>query len=131
LISDEVITGFRLSVGGAQQLFGVVPDLATFGKTIANGFPVAALAGSAELLDMFVSDGVTHGGTYNAHPMNMAETAATLEILAKGAIYPQLKRRGRHPMEATAEILRRRGIPSYGAAIFCDVSCRVRRDGGD
>ena len=53
LIFDEVITGFRVAPGGAQQLFGVTPDLATFGKCLANGFPVAAVAGRAELLDLF------------------------------------------------------------------------------
>ena len=51
LIFDEVITGFRLAPGGAQERFGVTPDLATFGKAIANGFPVAAIAGRGDLLD--------------------------------------------------------------------------------
>jgi glutamate-1-semialdehyde 2,1-aminomutase len=84
LIFDEVITGFRLSPGGAQQYFGVTPDLATFGKAIASGFPVAALAGSADLMDRFATGGVMHGGTYNAQPVCMAATVATLEAIADG-----------------------------------------------
>ena len=85
LIFDEVITGFRLGRGGAQELFGVMPDLSTFGKAIANGFPVAAIAGKAELMDMFTSGGVVHGGTYNAQPIAMAATAATLRSLTPDA----------------------------------------------
>ncbi len=80
LIFDEVITGFRLAPGGAQERLGVTPDLATFGKAIANGFPVAALAGRADLMDL-CTQGVLHGGTYNSQPVAMAATAATLEAL--------------------------------------------------
>ena len=79
LIFDEVITGFRLAPGGAQERFGVTPDLATFGKAIANGFPVAAIAGRRDLLDLFSTGGVVHGGTYNAQPIAMAATVATLK----------------------------------------------------
>jgi glutamate-1-semialdehyde 2,1-aminomutase len=110
LIFDEVVTGFRLSVGGAQGLFGVTPDLATFGKAIANGFPVAALAGRADLLDQFVTKRVMHGGTYNGHPACMAAAAETLRILEKGDVYTLINRSGRQLMEGILEVLRRRGI---------------------
>jgi len=80
LIFDEVITGFRVAPGGAQERFGVTPDLATFGKAIANGFPVAAIAGRADLMQL-CTEGVLHGGTYNSQPVAMAATAATLEAL--------------------------------------------------
>jgi glutamate-1-semialdehyde 2,1-aminomutase len=112
LIFDEVITGFRLSAGGAQKRFGVTPDLATFGKAIANGFPVAALAGRADLIDRFVSERVVHGGTYNAHPVNMAATVATLNELAKGEVYTLIEQRGRRLMEGIAAILKRHNIPA-------------------
>jgi glutamate-1-semialdehyde 2,1-aminomutase len=112
LIFDEVITGFRLSTGGAQQHFNVTPDLATFGKAIANGFPVAALAGRAELMDRFVTERVMHGGTYNGHPVNMAATVATLRELARGDIYPSIERRGRRLMTDIAEILHRHSLPA-------------------
>jgi glutamate-1-semialdehyde 2,1-aminomutase len=110
LIFDEVITGFRLSVGGAQQRFGVTPDLATFGKAIANGFPVAALAGRADLMERFVTERVMHGGTYNSHPVNMAATAATLRMLADGEVYRHIETRGRRLMMGVEEVLKRHSI---------------------
>jgi glutamate-1-semialdehyde 2,1-aminomutase len=109
LIFDEVITGFRLSAGGAQALFGVTPDLATFGKAIANGFPVAALAGRADLLDLFVSGGVVHGGTYNGQCLSMAATVATLRELTP-ALYDTIDRRGRRLMEGIRSALEDAGI---------------------
>lgn len=112
LIFDEVITGFRLGAGGAQQLFKVTPDLATFGKAIANGFPVAALAGRADLMDQFASGRVLHGGTYNAHPINMAATVATLRALRSGAVYTLIERSGRQLMTGIAAILKDRSIPA-------------------
>lgn len=81
LVFDEVITGFRLHRGGAQALYGVTPDLSLFAKAIANGFPVAALLGRADLLDLVVTGGVVHGGTYNAQPVTMAALVATQEAL--------------------------------------------------
>lgn len=111
LIFDEVITGFRLSSGGAQKRFGVTPDLATFGKAIANGFPVAALAGRADLMDLFVTGRVMHGGTYNAHPINMAATVATLRELAAGHVYDVIEQRGRRLMSGISSILERAGLP--------------------
>ncbi|MBC7812938.1 MAG: aspartate aminotransferase family protein [Burkholderiales bacterium] len=105
LIFDEVITGFRLAPGGAQEIFGVKPDLATFGKAIANGFPVAALAGRADLMDRFASQGVMHGGTYNAHPVTMAATVAVLEELAKGHVHKTIARQGTKLMEGIKQLL--------------------------
>jgi len=83
LVFDEVITGFRLHRGGAQAMFGVTPDLSLFAKAIANGFPVAALLGRADLLDLVVTGGVVHGGTYNAQPVTMAALVATQEALTE------------------------------------------------
>lgn len=109
LIFDEVITGFRLAPGGAQELFGVTPDLSTFGKAIANGFPVAAIAGRADLLDMFVSGGVVHGGTYNAQPIAMAATVATLQSL-KPSLYEEIAVNGTRLMDGMREIFARHGV---------------------
>ncbi|MBI4923291.1 MAG: aminotransferase class III-fold pyridoxal phosphate-dependent enzyme [Devosia nanyangense] len=81
LIFDEVITGFRLSRGGAQQRFDVTPDISIFAKAIANGFPVAAVAGRADLIDLFATGGVLHGGTFNAQPVSMAAMVATQNCL--------------------------------------------------
>ena len=78
LIFDEVITGFRVAPGGAQEYFGVTPDLATFAKALGAGLPVAALAGRADLMDHFTT-GTVHSGTYNASALVMAGTRAALE----------------------------------------------------
>lgn len=102
LIFDEVITGFRLAPGGAQERFGVTPDLSTFGKAIANGFPVAAVAGRADLMALCVN-GVLHGGTYNAQPIAMAATAATLTAL-KPALYDAIATNGEALMTGLREI---------------------------
>ena len=71
LIFDEVITGFRLALGGAQQRFGITPDLSTFAKAMAGGYPVAALVGKRELMALF-GTGVNHSGTYNANVMSVS-----------------------------------------------------------
>jgi glutamate-1-semialdehyde 2,1-aminomutase len=105
LIFDEVITGFRVAPGGAQERLGVTPDLATFGKAIANGFPVACLAGRADLMEQFATRKVMHGGTYNAQPVSMAATVATLTALADGQIYAALERCGRRLMDGIARAL--------------------------
>ena len=112
LIFDEVITGFRVAPGGAQQRLGVTPDLATFGKCLASGFPVSAVAGKAALLDLFATGGALHGGTYNAHPASMAATVATLRTLADGRVIAAIEPLGRRLMEGIASILARAGIPA-------------------
>ncbi|WP_417310144.1 aspartate aminotransferase family protein [Devosia sp.] len=109
LIFDEVITGFRLAPGGAQEKFGVLPDLCTFGKAIANGFPVAAIAGRADLMDMFTNAGVVHGGTYNAQPVAMAATVATLKSLTP-ALYDGIAENGNALIEGFREIFAREGV---------------------
>ncbi len=110
LIFDEVITGFRVAPGGAQALLGVTPDLAIFGKAIANGLPVAAIAGRADLMDLMVTKRVMHGGTYNAHPLGMAATVATLSTLADGRVHETIAVRGRRLMEGFQTILRDRQV---------------------
>ena len=98
LIFDEIITGFRLAPGGAQQRLGIVPDLATFGKAIANGFPVAALAGRRDLMELMATGGVLHGGSYNALPAAMAAVVATLNELKKPETFHGLEARGQKLM---------------------------------
>jgi glutamate-1-semialdehyde 2,1-aminomutase len=110
LIFDEVITGFRVATGGAQQRLGVTPDLATFGKAIANGFPVACLAGRADLLDLTMS-GVLHGGTYNGQNLSMAATIATLRELRDGTVHRRLEAHGQRLMEAISGVLEEASIP--------------------
>ena len=105
LIFDEVITGFRVAPGGAQEHFGVTPDLATFGKAIANGFPVSCLAGRADLMDLFVTGGVMHGGTYNAQPASMAAVVATLTELVREETFAHLNKQGTRLMQGIQQAL--------------------------
>ncbi|OZM74340.1 aspartate aminotransferase family protein [Amycolatopsis antarctica] len=83
LIFDEVITGFRHSLGGYQQVVGVTPDLTTFGKGMANGYPVGGLAGRRDLMDHFDGRGgdVLLAGTFNGHPVGCAAAIATIDHL--------------------------------------------------
>jgi len=109
LIFDEVITGFRLGREGAQKRFGVTPDLSIFAKAIANGFPVAALVGRADLLDLFVTGGVLHGGTFNAQPVTMAAMVATQNALTP-ELYEGWSKRGVRLRDGVAGILKEAGI---------------------
>jgi glutamate-1-semialdehyde 2,1-aminomutase len=83
LIFDEVITGFRLAPGGGAEYFGVAPDLAIFGKALAAGYPLSAVAGPAEIMQLVESHRVMHAGTFNGNPIAMTAALATLEILLK------------------------------------------------
>jgi glutamate-1-semialdehyde 2,1-aminomutase len=84
LIFDEVITGFRLSMGGAQEYFGVSADLTTLGKIIGGGFPIGAFGGKREIMDMLTPSGkVFNAGTFNANPISMTAGLATLEVMER------------------------------------------------
>ncbi len=88
LIFDEVITGFRLGLSGAQGLFGVRPDLTTLGKVLGGGFPIGAFGGRADVMDLLAPAGpVYNAGTYNAHPVSVAAGLAVLKELETGAPY--------------------------------------------
>jgi glutamate-1-semialdehyde 2,1-aminomutase len=98
LIFDEVVTGFRLAPGGAQELFGVTPDMTTFAKAIAGGAPSGAVVGRADLMDEIAYTGdaqhdrfarVAHMGTYSAHPVAAAAGVAALELLRDGTVQDQ------------------------------------------
>lgn len=110
LIFDEVITGFRVAPGGVQSLTRVLPDMAVFGKAIANGMPVAAFAGKAEIMDQVVTKKVLHGGTYNAHPLSMAAMVATLKTIADGRVHAGIAERGGRLMAGFESILRERQV---------------------
>lgn len=105
LIFDEIITGFRVGLGGAQGYFGVVPDLATFGKAMANGFPISCLAGKRELMELIADGRVNHSGTYNSNVVVMAAAIATVTELEKGngATYDQLTNLGLSLMKGLEE----------------------------
>lgn len=112
LIFDEVITGFRHALGGFQKLQGVTPDLTTFAKAMANGYPIAALAGKAALMDRFgPGGGVVFAGTYNGHPASVAASLATIEILEDGAVHAHTFRLAERAADGIEAIARELGIP--------------------
>jgi glutamate-1-semialdehyde 2,1-aminomutase len=82
-----VITGFRFSRGGAQEWFGVIPDLTTMAKGLGGGFPVAALGGSREAMRMIAEGRYSHSGTYNANVVQCAAVSATMDVLAEPGLY--------------------------------------------
>jgi glutamate-1-semialdehyde 2,1-aminomutase len=94
LIFDEVMTGFRLAPGGAQERFGIEPDLSTFGKIIGGGLPVGALGGRADIMDFLAPVGpVYQAGTLSGNPLAMAAGIAALEELTVGRGVPTAPRR--------------------------------------
>ncbi|GBC83152.1 Glutamate-1-semialdehyde 2,1-aminomutase [bacterium HR10] len=111
LIFDEIITGFRLGLGGAQAFFGVTPDLATFGKALGSGFPVSCLAGKREIMEQISTLSVVHAGTYNANPVSLAAAWATLQELEQNREmhYQNLFTLGQTLMRGIAEIAERKG----------------------
>lgn len=94
VILDETVTGFRVAPGGCQELYGLAPDLSTFGKALGGGLPVAAIVGRAEVMDAFKWGGVLHYGTQNASRVGLAAARATLRILSAdgGAAFVSLRR---------------------------------------
>jgi glutamate-1-semialdehyde 2,1-aminomutase len=91
LIFDEVITGFRLSLGGAQQLSGITPDLTTVGKIVGGGFPAAAFGGRADIMSLLAPDGpVYQAGTLSGNPVAMTAGIATLNQLSADNFYTEL-----------------------------------------
>ncbi len=118
LVFDEVITGFRVALGGAQARYGVTPDLAVFAKAAAAGFPLAVVAGRAGAMEG-VTRGVAHGGTYNGVTSSIAACGASVEMLAAngGAIYGKVERDGQALMEGLREIARRRRLPLHAQGL--------------
>jgi glutamate-1-semialdehyde 2,1-aminomutase len=101
LIFDEVITGFRLGLGGAQKQYGVTPDLAVFGKALASGYPISVIAGKRKYMDLIASGKVLHAGTMNSGNPTVAAALATLDQLERkgGAIYKKIYRLGKRFMK--------------------------------
>lgn len=94
LIFDEVLTGYRIGRGGAQELFGIDPDLTVLAKAIAAGVPVAALGGKAEIMDMAADGRTMHGGTYNSNTLVCAAVIAAAGVTGADGFYEDLNARG-------------------------------------
>ena len=112
-ILDEVITGFRMAPGGAQEVYGLQPDLSTFAKAMANGAPIGAFTGRREVMAVLEGGKVRHAGTYNATPLGLAAAKATLTEIAadNGAFYKRLERLGERVMSGLQAAIDRSGIP--------------------
>jgi glutamate-1-semialdehyde 2,1-aminomutase len=112
LIFDEVITGFRLAYGGAQEYFGIMPDLTCLGKIIGGGLPVGAYGGRTDIMDKVAPDGpVYQAGTLSGNPLAMAAGIATLKLLKKEGFYTQLNDKAAGFAERLRELSERTKIP--------------------
>jgi glutamate-1-semialdehyde 2,1-aminomutase len=128
LIFDEVITGFRLAKGGAQEHYGVMPDLTTLGKIIGGGLPVGAYGGRKEIMDMLAPLGpVYQAGTLSGNPLAMAAGLAALKRLSEPGTYEQLEEMAAFVEAGLRDNARKAGIPmvlnrvgSMMTAFFCD-----------
>lgn len=109
-ICDEVITGFRVSSGGAQKVLGITPDITIFGKALANGFAVAALAGKKEIMNLIGEAKVMHGGTYNSQSVSMAATVATLKALQSEKPHQAIAKTGSALMDGLREIFTKHNL---------------------
>jgi glutamate-1-semialdehyde 2,1-aminomutase len=115
LVFDEVITGFRHGLGGYQAIAGVTPDLTTLGKAMGNGWPVSALGGKAELMDLFSTTPgrpAFFAGTFNGHPPTSAAALATIEKLRSEPVHEHVFRLGERTRRELAALYSRLGVPA-------------------
>ena len=110
LIIDEVKSGFRVGRGGIQGIMGVKPDLTTFAKAVANGYPISLVAGREDIMRHFRSGGASHGGTYTAHSVSLAAAEECLRILDETPALETLASHGRNLMAGISTILNARGV---------------------
>ena len=111
LIFDEVMTGFRVALGGAQSLFGVRPDLSTFGKVIGGGMPVGAFGGKRELMELVAPSGpVYQAGTLSGNPVAMAAGLANLDLISAPGFYAQLGSRTEQLVNGLRNASRQAGV---------------------
>jgi glutamate-1-semialdehyde 2,1-aminomutase len=140
LIYDEVVTGFRFAYGGAQEYYGVVPDIAAVGKIIGGGYPLAAVVGTAEIMSCFAEpndEGLTIGqvGTLNGNPIAATAGLATLRVLRQPGAYERLRAVGQRLRDLLAAILREHHVagqvlgdgPLYHV-VFTDRPVQTYRD---
>jgi glutamate-1-semialdehyde 2,1-aminomutase len=110
LIFDEVITGFRVGLGGAQAKYRVTPDLTTMAKALGGGFPVSAVGGKRELMDLVADGRVLHAGTYNASTLATAAVRASLEILSRPGTYERLYAVSERLQDGIGSLLQEAGV---------------------
>lgn len=138
LIFDEILTGFRVAKGGAQERYGVEPDLTCIAKIAGGGYQLGGFGGSKEVMEQILpsDDGnVYHGGTYNAHPVSVAAGYATLKEISRPGVYSKLERLGDRLFDGLRDLSRDRrvdtwveSIGSMGEVFFTDKEVRTWRD---
>ena len=134
LIIDEVKTGFRVAKGGVQELYGVDADLCTFAKSMANGYPISAVAGREEIMRR-IGKGVVHGGTYTGHAVSLAAADRTLQIIEETDALAAIAEHGTKLRQGLSRILDRYGIahsfsghPALSGLFFSATPPRAYRD---
>jgi glutamate-1-semialdehyde aminotransferase len=131
-VFDEVISGFRLAPGGAQERYGAEPDLACFGKALGNGMPISALAGRAEAME--VLEEVFFSGTHGGETLSLAAAAATLDVMASEPVHEHLWRLGARLQDGVREQIRRHDLEDWvscgGAAPWTLVTVREPHPAG-
>ncbi len=138
LIFDEVLTGFRVAFGGAQELYGVKPDITSIAKIAGGGYQLAGFGGKKEIMEEIIpkeGGNVYHGGTYNAHPVSVTAGLTTLEILSKPGTYSKIDRIGDSLFHGLRDVAQDRGVDvwvesvgSLGQMYFTNHEIRTWRD---
>ena len=129
LIFDEVITGFRLALGGAQERFGITPDLTCLGKIIGGGLPVGAYGGRAEIMDRVAPDGpVYQAGTLSGNPLAMAAGLAMLKVVRRPGFYEELEEKSDWFAAEMTGILARVGVPTVLNRVGSMMTCFFTTD---
>ena len=123
LIFDEVMSGFRVAYGGAQEVYGITPDLTTLGKIIGGGLPVGAFGGKKEIMqNLSPAGGIYQAGTLSGNPLAMAAGIATLTLLQRPGFYRELEEKSAYLAEGIAQAARAAGYPIYSTRVgsmFC------------
>lgn len=141
LIFDEVLTGFRVALGGAQERFGVKPDITAIAKVAGGGYQLAAFGGKKSIMREIIPDedgNVYHGGTYNAHPVAVAAGLETLKILSRPGTYTKIDRIGDSLFDGLKDVSEDRGVETWvesigslGQMYFTDKEIVTWRDATD
>ena len=128
LIFDEVVSGFRYTIGGASELYGVVPDLAAFGKGMANGYAISAVAGKREILEQ-IEDGVFISTTFGGDAVPMAAALATIRILERPGYYEGIKRIGEKQRDGIVELIDKYNVGEVLSVTGLPQHCGVSFEG--
>ena len=115
LVFDEVMTGFRVAYGGAQQYFGITPDVTTMGKVIGGGLPVGAYGGKKEIMEMVAPAGPMYqAGTLSGNPLAMTAGIETMKKLQKPGVYEELERKSKKLVDGIVATAKKHGLPITG-----------------